>query len=437
MLRATGLIYSENLLKGLIKLLLCINYADEKFRPWQQIQTLSARYFGVDEVLEYSPQSLDAEFVKKNKFILDQPRGAGYWVWKPYIIKDALSRVKNGDYVFYVDSGAMFVNNPQLLIDTMNKNNVNIMVFGGVLNLLERNWTKRDAFILMDCDEEKYWNSGQIASGYILLKKSPEAENFIDDFLKYAQDPRIITDMPNQLGVENLPGFKENRHDQTIVSLLAKKRNLPVFRDPSQFRTVGIIPDEIIKRSTYPQIVFTHRRWLLPLQKSFEDILRIYACEPRLCEGVRSAKFLLEEGMIREAWELLKNLTEKYSVGNDQAWAMVLDDIVEIFSVHRSMGAPHPEAFQPLLCIMMLQSIRRNITPDQILKLMNVAKYIENKSLIPKEFLDSLKYLLGLCLEKSIDVSYMSPIEILEYYNSLNLSELPFEFNNRRGGLQN
>ena len=92
-------------------MILCINYADEKFRPWQQLQTATAYHFGADKVREYSPKDIPADFYEKNKFILDQPRGAGYWLWKPLIIKDALSNVDEGDYVFYVDSGAFYINN--------------------------------------------------------------------------------------------------------------------------------------------------------------------------------------------------------------------------------------------------------------------------------------------------------------------------------------
>ena len=39
-------------------------------------------------------------------------------------------------------------------------------------------------------------------------------------------DKRIITDDPNEPGVENYPDFKEHRHDQSILSLLVKKFGL-------------------------------------------------------------------------------------------------------------------------------------------------------------------------------------------------------------------
>jgi hypothetical protein len=37
--------------------------------------------------------------------ILEQPRGAGYWMWKPYVIlKTLVERMDWGDYLCYVRS---------------------------------------------------------------------------------------------------------------------------------------------------------------------------------------------------------------------------------------------------------------------------------------------------------------------------------------------
>ena len=44
--------------------------------------------------------------------------------------------------------------------------------------------------------------------------------------LYYAQDKRIITDDDNEMGVDNYEGFRDHRHDQSILSLLVKKYGL-------------------------------------------------------------------------------------------------------------------------------------------------------------------------------------------------------------------
>ena len=45
----------------------------------------------VDEVISWTrTQLLNSDFYLQNKRILDQPRGAGFWSWKPYIILQTL-----------------------------------------------------------------------------------------------------------------------------------------------------------------------------------------------------------------------------------------------------------------------------------------------------------------------------------------------------------
>ena len=46
---------------------------------------------------------------------------------------------------------------------------------------------------------------------------------FLQKLIKYSTDKRIITDDPNTLGLPNYPGFRDNRHDQTVLSILFKK----------------------------------------------------------------------------------------------------------------------------------------------------------------------------------------------------------------------
>jgi hypothetical protein len=74
---------------------------------------------------------------------------------------------------------------------------------------------------------------------------------FVIEWLTYAQDVRAITDDKNVLGIPNYPGFRENRHDQSILSLLAKIWNLTTYLDPSQFGRGETRP--------YPQIFHHHR----------------------------------------------------------------------------------------------------------------------------------------------------------------------------------
>ena len=37
--------------------------------------------------------------------MLEEPRGGGYWVWKPLIVREALCGLEDGDVLLYCDAG--------------------------------------------------------------------------------------------------------------------------------------------------------------------------------------------------------------------------------------------------------------------------------------------------------------------------------------------
>lgn len=96
-------------------------------------------------------------------------------------------------------------------------------------------YSKRDAFILMDADEPIYTESAQRCATYIIVKKTKDSVKIMMEYLHYCEDVRILTDADNVMGKENYRNFIDNRHDQTVWSILTKKHNLRAFRDPSQW----------------------------------------------------------------------------------------------------------------------------------------------------------------------------------------------------------
>jgi hypothetical protein len=240
-------------------MIIAANYADKKFRRAQRLNSKTARQFGADKVIEYGPEDIDRDFYEKNKEILSNPRGGGYYLWKPYFYRKAYDELGDGDYLIYTDAGSIYVNDIHYLIDCMEREKVNIMVFSLQNEMIERKYNKRDTLILTGCDSPLYTDTPQSIGGYMIYKKSPEVKAFFDEVLKYAQDIRCISDNPNVLGQSNYDDFVSHRHDQAIISLISKKHNIKRFRDPSQFGLINHYESEVENRSTYPQIVDSHR----------------------------------------------------------------------------------------------------------------------------------------------------------------------------------
>jgi hypothetical protein len=216
-----------------------ITFANKPFRYNQLLNTKSARKIRCfHRIFNFSPRDFDKVFYKKNIGILSQARGGGFWLWKPYFISEVLSKSLDGDILFYCDSGSLFIDNVEPLLRLPEKFGQDIIPLG--LGALEKQYSKRDAFILMDCDEARFTDTQQRQASFIVLRNTAFSKMFVKEWLSYAQDPRILTDADNVEGKSNYPEFIDHRHDQTIYSLLTKKYNLQPFRDPSQWGNAGI-----------------------------------------------------------------------------------------------------------------------------------------------------------------------------------------------------
>lgn len=212
------------------------NYAHNKFLNSQKNNTKTGYEIGkFDIVYEFKFDDIDKEFYEKNKNILDLSRGAGYWLWKYYFANKLLNSddITEEDVIFYCDSGSHFINSIDSMVDVFKRDNLSIMTF---LQLHKSSWwTKRDAFVLTNCDEPKYTNTGLRVGGFFMFKKNEQSKNFFSELLNFAQDHRIITDSPNECGLPNYEGFREHRHDEALISIISKKYELYPYRNPCQY----------------------------------------------------------------------------------------------------------------------------------------------------------------------------------------------------------
>lgn len=185
-----------------------------------------SKYYYTDKWLEKQ------SFYKENIDVFSLKRGAGYWLWKPYIIKDRLMKMKEGDILLYCDVDILCVNDPAPLFELCEDNE--ILLFQNTTKI-NKDWTKRDCFVLMDADNDKYYNSLQVNAAIILIKRTVKSIEFVDNWINYAKDIRILTDTKNTMGLKNSDSFVEHRHDQSILGILAKKHLINLFRDPSEY----------------------------------------------------------------------------------------------------------------------------------------------------------------------------------------------------------
>lgn len=240
-------------------MIILLNYANRYYRQSQKLNTKSAIKFGqVDKVISMTPKDIDSEFYEKNKHILSKDIGAGYWLWKPYIISKVLNTISLNDVLVYSDSGIEFTDSLRPLISLLDKSKQDVISFHLKDTVMfEERWTKRDTFILMECEDEIYKKTPQIGSSLIIFRKTKKSLDFVDQWLTYCQNENILTDKPNLWNIDDDKSFIEHRHDQSVFSLLYKKNKYISYREPSQY---GINERKKHNNSNYGQITNHHRR---------------------------------------------------------------------------------------------------------------------------------------------------------------------------------
>lgn len=231
-----------------------INFAHNKYLKSQEYCSDSAKKFGFDEVISYRDRDIDVDFKLKNSKIFSQTRGYSYWIWKPYLINKTLKNMKNGDLLVYSDSGSFYQRSVEPLIDKIKLDKHGVLSFE-LKGLIEKDYTKKDTFVLMGLDEPKYTDTSQREATYIWLIKNDFTEKLIEEYLNFAQNENIITDLPNTTG-KNYDSFKDHRHDQSIWSLLCKKYEIEPHRLISQ-HGLHLIND--FPNDEYGQITLHHR----------------------------------------------------------------------------------------------------------------------------------------------------------------------------------
>lgn len=257
-------------------MMVLINYANEAYRNAQRANTWSAYHIAkVDKVIEYSDKDIDAKFMEDNKSILSQKRGNGLWLWKPYIISKTMYGLKNGDLLFYCDSGSIFFRNIQSVRKIMESKDIWITE----APLLERQFTKKEVIDFFDANHDQILNSNQYQGGFICLRKNDRTIELVREWLKYCCNEKLIS-KEYDLTIQDTC-FIAGREDQSILSVLAKKKGIFAYQDPTQFAKLPEIywdlDSRIIKPSSirmdYKPFIFLHRKSNISIKLLFSFVL--------------------------------------------------------------------------------------------------------------------------------------------------------------------
>ena len=219
-----------------------LTYSDGKhYKLSQKHLTYLAKDCGFfDIVYSFKKSDIESNFLNKYSYSMSQPRSAGHCIWKVYFISKVLDNLEDNDIAIYLDAGSTlnFRGKDRFLeyIELINSSDFGNLMFEHPEGHIEKYWTTKRLFQYFNINEKsEITNSNQLIGGHLIFQKTEHTKKLLNEFYKLINfDEKLITYYYNS--EENYEGFIENRHDQSIWSLLSKVYGGVVVGNEHNFR---------------------------------------------------------------------------------------------------------------------------------------------------------------------------------------------------------
>lgn len=204
-----------------------LNYYEnaKEFVIFDTITVLSGK-----NVFEYCP-----ELISHKNYMISQ-KSYGFWVWKHFIIREALNSIPENDILLYTDIGCYFNHSAR---DRMRFYQEQCAEKDSLLfemsHLPEYMFTKMDTYKKVFPFGDKFLKTPQKVGGIIFIKNTQRNKDIFDE-LKIIGTEKNYHHLNDNDSIEpNHVEFQSHRHDQSILSLVSKKYHLFSIPDETYF----------------------------------------------------------------------------------------------------------------------------------------------------------------------------------------------------------
>ncbi|CAM4406834.1 hypothetical protein SAMN06265348_11780 [Pedobacter westerhofensis] len=213
-----------------------ISFGDENYSRQKAFFTQTAVMSGFFDSVKISvPEDISPVFAAKVSSVIQLPKGRGYWLWKPFFIKQVLDSINVNDILMYCDVGCLI--NPggkqrfNEYLDMLNDSDTGTVDFE--LPHKEYEFTKQEIFQHFEC-QTNITDTNQLMATVLLFRKCQHTMNISDIWYETARDyPSLFTDDTTLPQNEN---YVAPRHDQSIFSVIRKQWGANNIPDETYFK---------------------------------------------------------------------------------------------------------------------------------------------------------------------------------------------------------
>ena len=188
-------------------------------------QALESHFFDQVDVLSHLdlPKNV-TELFAPNRF--DEIRGFGFLAWKPFLINEKMKTLVDGDVLIYLDAGSEINKRGAArftyYLDFVARNDV--LVFPTFHQ--HRFWVKPHNALRI---ETRSFFRNQVWAGLVMLRVGDLSRRIVSRWCDLAfQDSGSALNDEVEEGEFYEEGFREHRHDQSILSHIIFSENVPV-----------------------------------------------------------------------------------------------------------------------------------------------------------------------------------------------------------------
>ena len=210
-----------------------LTFADRRLWRSSRLIEMEAALFGFKKIFAWDERNLDRSFWNTHKdFIKNNPRGFGYWIWKPQAALQVLEQIPEGSCLVYADGACnLNIQGKKRLLEykKMAENNKGLKMLSFVQTREDwkdiYEWTKMDLLDFFQNYEDAFVC---VAAAFVCINTAA-TRNFMKEWLEIAvkDNYHFVDDSPSVL--PNHKKFREHRHDQSIYSLLVYKYNAKII----------------------------------------------------------------------------------------------------------------------------------------------------------------------------------------------------------------
>lgn len=207
------------------------NSYPEIYKASERLQKQAKKSNLFDTIIEYTEKDLQADkyfWPKHEQFIKNNPKGFGWWFWKPYIIKKRLEQIKEGDVLTYLDCGCeivpRFFNKKDNFVSEIQASQ--LQAYPESIQRHCKHYTKQICYDFFNASESEMLDNGfYYEANRIFLVKNNLTKKIIDEWWTVLDAHYELHDNSKTTAPENST-FHETRGDQMIFNFILFKNKL-------------------------------------------------------------------------------------------------------------------------------------------------------------------------------------------------------------------